>query len=390
MCPHVSVRSFYPSLGAISLGPSHLLRNLAEILHELYKQKKKVKSDSVLTTTAMTAKILITGATGLIGFRVLLAALAAGHHVRYVARSEEKAAVVSSNPAVQKLDPRDRLSSIIIPDQSVDGAFDVALNGITHVVHAGSPVPAPEYDPAKVYVPTVKIAESLLSSALKCPSLQRIVITSSIVANLGLTPSPTDVTASTRPPLPNPIPSSVRDVMEGYVMGKMVAMHNTDEFMRTRNPHFSLAHIFPGYVFGRNELARDPEAMYAYNSSNNFLVLGIIGGEPPIPVHGGFIHSDDMAEIHLRVLFLEPQKGDTQDFGIFTKTDYDTVFDYVQEAYPRAVADGIFKKGKMVTLPMAYEPSDLEELLGRKPKSLRTATVDVAGQYLDQLGIEKA
>lgn len=113
--------------------------------------------------------ILITGATGLIGFRILLAALAGGYNVRYKVRLEEKAWMVSSNPAVQKLAPApgDRLSPVIIPDFTVEGAFDAALQGVTHIIHAGSPVPVPTYDPTtQIFNPTVKISSGLLSSAL--------------------------------------------------------------------------------------------------------------------------------------------------------------------------------------------------------------------------------
>lgn len=103
----------------------------------------------------MPAKFLITGASGLIGFRILLTVLEAGHEVRYTVRSEEKARIVASNPAVQKLGAGDRLSSVVIPDLTVDGVFDAALRGITHVIHVGSPVPAPHFDPqTQVFEPT--------------------------------------------------------------------------------------------------------------------------------------------------------------------------------------------------------------------------------------------
>lgn len=105
----------------------------------------------------MVATFLITGASGLIGFRILLNALAAGHNVRYTVRSDEKARVVSSNPAVKKLGVTtgDRLTAIVLSDLTVDGAFDTALEGVTHIIHAGSPVPLPTFDPTtQVYQPT--------------------------------------------------------------------------------------------------------------------------------------------------------------------------------------------------------------------------------------------
>lgn len=100
---------------------------------------------------------LITGATGLIGFRILVTALQAGHEVRYTVRSEEKAKIVASNPAVLKLGAAalESLSSIVIPDFTVEGAFDIALRGVTHVIHAGSPVPAAHFDPkTQIFEPT--------------------------------------------------------------------------------------------------------------------------------------------------------------------------------------------------------------------------------------------
>ena len=148
----------------------------------------------------MAGTIFITGATGLIGVRILLAALAPGHTVRYTTRLDEKAKTVSSNAAVQKLAPSGRLSPAIIPDFGADGAFDAALQGVTHVIHAGSPVPMPTFDPmTETFEPTIRTSAGLLSSALKTPSVQRVIITSSIVANLGLTPPSTPVSASTRP-----------------------------------------------------------------------------------------------------------------------------------------------------------------------------------------------
>ncbi|KAI0888214.1 NAD(P)-binding protein [Annulohypoxylon maeteangense] len=340
----------------------------------------------------MAATILITGASGLIGFRVLLSALAAGHNVRYTVRSEEKARVVFSNPAVQKLAPGDRLSPAIISDFSADGAFDSALRGVTHIVHAGSPVPVPTYDPTtEVFEPTVKITSGLLASALKTPTVQRVIITSSIVANLGLVPPSTPVTASTRIPLPTPIPSTFSDVFEGYITGKIVELHNTDEFAKTRAPHFTIAHVIPGYVFGRNGLALDAAMMQTQNSSNNFLMMGMVGGELPFPIHGGFVHIDDLADLHLRILFHEPKAaGKVEDFGVATKVDYGSIFEHVATAFPKAVEAGVFKRGKVPTLPANYKSSDVEELLGRKLRTFDTAVVDVASQYLETLGKDKA
>ncbi|KAJ4397643.1 hypothetical protein N0V93_001876 [Gnomoniopsis smithogilvyi] len=332
----------------------------------------------------MSGNVFITGATGLIGFRILLAALAAGHHVRYAVRSEEKARIVESNPAIQKLRTTMRdfpnLSSVFIPDFTADGAFDAAVESVTHIIHVGSPVPMPTFDPTtQVFEPMIKITAGLLQSALKSPSVKRVVITSSIVANLSES-AEGPVSASTRVPPPNPIPETFKNVMEAYVVGRRAEMQNLDLFARDNRPHFTIARVHPGYVFGRNELALDATMMHTQNNSNNFLMLGFLGGELPFPVHGAFAHIDDVAEVYLRLAF----ESNAGAIGLATKIDYASVFDIIEKRYPEAVKVGVFKKGKIPTLPVDYDSSDAEALLGGF-RSFESAVADVAGQYLELL-----
>ncbi|KAI0871327.1 putative cinnamoyl-CoA reductase [Hypoxylon argillaceum] len=337
--------------------------------------------------------ILITGATGLIGFRILLAALEAGYTVRYIARSVEKALAVTSNPAIQKLALDDnRLSSVIIPDPTADGAFDAALQGVTHVIHAGSPVPVHDGpDPTtQVFQPTLKMSSNLLASALKVPTLKRVVITSSIHGNSPFEgPSTTPVTGPSRLPLPNPVPSTFANGPEAYVFAKIIQLHDSDEFVKTHNPHFAISHIMPGYVFGRNELALDATMMQLQNSTNAFLMAGILGNEPSMPLHEAFAHVDDVADVHLKVAFLDFQ-AEPKDFGVTSKVDYSTIFGHVKKAFPEAVASGVFKEAKFPSMPINYDSSESEKLLGRKFKTFETAVVDVASQYLEKLGKRKA
>lgn len=343
----------------------------------------------------MTTKILLTGATGLIGFRILLAALEAGHQVCYTARSEAKAQTVASNPAVQRLSPGARLSSVVLPDLAADGALDAALRAhddVTHILHVGAPVPAPTYDDptTQVFRPTVALARALLRAARGAPRVRRVVITSSIVANVGLAPGPERASAATRLALPEePVPedASFGDVFSAYVAGKVVERRIADE-VAAAGPHFTISHVVPGYVFGRNELALDAAMVRSQNSSNNFLVMGMLGAELPFPIHGGYAHVDDVAEVHLRVALDDEFAG--KDVGIATPVDYSSIFGYVEKAFPKAVEAGVFKRGTVPTLPMNYDSSVAERLLGGKVKSFGSAVVDVAGQYLEVLGKEKA
>ncbi|VUC36302.1 unnamed protein product [Clonostachys rosea] len=331
----------------------------------------------------MATKILLTGSSGLVGFRILVSALLDGHLVVATVRSREKEGLIRSNPVIQKLNAGDRLIIAVIPDMSIDGAFDSALEGVSHVIHTGSPVPVPTFEPwSQVYKPTISISSSLLSSALKTPTVQRVVITSSIVANLGLNASPTvAASSSTRIPPLDPVPTSFSSPMEAYILAKIAEIHKTEEFMKTQKPRFSLSYIMPGHVFGRNELITKADMMFGQNSSNNFLMPGMTGGELPFPIHGAFVHIDDLADMHLRVAMLD--SSSPRDFGIARTVDYGMIFDHVEKAFPEAVAAGVLRRGVVPVLPVNYSSTEMEGLLGRELKSFEEAIVDVAGQYLE-------
>ncbi|KAE8347043.1 hypothetical protein BDV24DRAFT_147159 [Aspergillus arachidicola] len=340
----------------------------------------------------MAPLVLITGATGLIGFRVLLEALRKGYNVRFTARSGEKAEKVMSNPAIQALSPGDRLSAIIMPDTTVEGAFDTALQDVTYVIDVGSPVPVPGFDPVtQVWEPTIKGVSNLLISAMKVPSIKRIVITSSIVGNMPPIPDPfTTVTASSRVHLPGPPPTSFSNLFEAYALAKITEANQTDAFVEKKNPHFSVAHIMPGYVFGRNELTLTADEVVNENSFNRYLMACITGKEIPFPLHGGYVHIDDLADVHLKVLGLEPGPDTPSNFGACTNIDYSVIFEHVKKAFPKAVADGTFKRGNLATLPISYDSSETEKVLGIKFRSFEDAVVDTARQYLEKLGKELA
>lgn len=208
--------------------------------------------------------------------------------------------------------------------------------------------------------------------------MQRVVITSSIVANLS-EGSKGPALASNRIPIPEPLPKSFDNVMEAYVVGNVVEMNNSDAFAEKNEPHFTISHVVPGYVFGRNELALDTTMMQTQNSSNNFLMVGLLGGELPFPIHGAFAHIDDVAEVHLRVALGE---GPGRDVGVATKVNYDSIFAAVENKYPEAVKAGLFKRGKIPTLPVEYDSSDAEAMLGGLT-SFESAVADVAAQYLE-------
>lgn len=85
--------------------------------------------------------VLITGATGLIGFRTLLDLLLHGYRVRAVVRSEAKKQIILTNKALKTLDASIDLSFVVVSNIEVEGAYDEAVQDVDYVIHIASPVP---------------------------------------------------------------------------------------------------------------------------------------------------------------------------------------------------------------------------------------------------------
>jgi nucleoside-diphosphate-sugar epimerase len=82
-----------------------------------------------------------TGVTGHVGFRVLVYVLQSGYNVRAVVRREAQIDTIKSQKSIKPY--LDHLSFTIVPDITVDHAFDDALKDITYVLHVASPLPSP-------------------------------------------------------------------------------------------------------------------------------------------------------------------------------------------------------------------------------------------------------
>ena len=136
--------------------------------------------------------VVLTGATGFLGFRVLVLALKAGYNVRVVVRSTSKLNKILNAPSFKSLNPSSKqFSHIVVPDMVVPGAFDEAVKGATYVIHCASPIPSfgdaaptPEqYE--EFFINTArKSTVGLLESIQKAGTVARVVITSSQVGTI--------------------------------------------------------------------------------------------------------------------------------------------------------------------------------------------------------------
>ncbi|OCL06388.1 NAD(P)-binding protein [Glonium stellatum] len=341
--------------------------------------------------------ILITGVTGHLGFRTLILALQAGYRVRAAVRSQSKAETILSNPVFKTLNRSSQLSFIIVPDLTVSGAYDEAVKGVNHVIHIASPITngqtAPEEFQEKLITPAVKGTIGMLESAQKTNTVSRIVITSSVVAQIPVADfmgrPDYVVEASTRTATPT---GPFNNEFEAYAASKVTALNKTEKWIADRQPSFSVVHIHPSFIIGRDDLiTRSQNVMTGTNAVPLRVVLG---NDAPYPTPGLSVHNDDVARAH--VLALDRTIQGNESFilsynpeGTFDGTTWQNATDIVAREFPEAVAEGLLpNSGKIQTIPLRYDTRKTEEVFGFKHQSYVEQVKSVVGHYLELVAQE--
>ncbi|KAF7862480.1 hypothetical protein EAF04_007353 [Stromatinia cepivora] len=328
------------------------------------------------------SNLLITGATGFIGFRTLLEALEAGYTVRAAIRNEPASEALLSHSKLSDFASKSKLSFIEVPDILHKDAYTEALKDMTYAIHIASPIPLPSRKPSEIYESTVQGAANILEAALKTPSLKRVVITSSIVANMPFphaTENPTLTTAESRV---SDVEGEMTEVFPAYCAAKIASLNARDAFVKQNKPHFDIVEIFPGFVYGKDQRATDVNSLM---SGSNRLVLAILLGHKFDEARlAGAAHVDDVAKVH--VLALDKEKAGTQDFGVTAPMIYEDAFEIVKKHFPKEVEEGVFKQGGQPSLRIDWNAEKTEEVFGFKFKTYDDMVLDITRQYLEFSG----
>jgi nucleoside-diphosphate-sugar epimerase len=329
--------------------------------------------------------LLLTGATGLIGFQILLDALKADHIVRAVVRSPEKKARLLQHASIKEAASCQRLGFAIITDFSSPQAWGAALEGIDFVIHTASPLPLPSLDPdVDIFGPMMHVNASLLQAALKVPSLKRIVFTSSIVATMPLPPrGPGPYNAFTRYPASS---GPFANVTDAYQAAKMQLLEQNHDTVKTHRPSFDVINIIPGYTFGRNESAQTSAEMSA--SSNGLLFALLKGRKFAGPRTAGGAHIKDVSKVHIKALGSDIPGN--ADYGVTVPIVYDAAIKIAKARFPEAFAAGIFNEnGTQPSEVVEWDARATEERFGITFKSYEVMVTDTVTQYLELLEPEK-
>ncbi|KAK2591888.1 hypothetical protein QQS21_010412 [Conoideocrella luteorostrata] len=327
--------------------------------------------------------ILLTGATGMIGFKTLTLLLQEGYVVRAAVRNQAGFDRISSLGPVAKF--KAQLSSVIVPEITVPGAYDEAVRGVKYIVHAASPLPGStqgaDYQ-ATLIQPAVEGTVGILKSAAKTTGIERVVITasvSSIVSNervrSGVMFDENTLDTDTKGPL--------NDEVYAYFASKALAHAAVKDFMQTAKPSFNVINVLPAYVVGRDETVTDASAIA---KGSNGLVMGPLLGYPrDYPIGGRTVHLDDGAKMH--VLSLEPKVEGNQDFLAAAEgIEWADSFEIVKRRYPKAYAEGVFKFesiSKPVTTTANVDAGKATRVLGVEFKGFEEQVVSVVDHFLE-------
>ena len=82
--------------------------------------------------------VLITGATGLLGFKVLVTALEAGYRARVALRDVNKAGKIQNAKSIQR--HINKIEFVEVPIITAADAYIEAIRGVDFIIHCASPV----------------------------------------------------------------------------------------------------------------------------------------------------------------------------------------------------------------------------------------------------------
>lgn len=346
--------------------------------------------------------VVITGVTGHVGSAVLIEALQQGFNVLAVIREpSQEQFILSSNQIRNVLECRaSMLSFATVLDITAPGTFDSVVEEATYIIHVASPLARPSMNSyqAQIIDPAVKGTVNVLHSALKCPSIKRIVITSSTSALVdGRSSTTAQGPFSPAHRQPNYEPEFyAQNSDHAYIAAKTAALNASDAFLVEEQPHFDVVNIMPGYVFGPKKLALSVKDIL--NGSNIF-GIGVAtrrGSWRDLEVEAVSCHIDDVAKAHVHALDLKritPQPGSHHDFILAVPFVPDHVHSILREKVDRkwwqdADSEAPFgSKGCYKWYVLDYDVSATENmLLGSKLKGLQSQIENSASQIIQFLG----
>jgi nucleoside-diphosphate-sugar epimerase len=245
--------------------------------------------------------VLVTGGTGYIGSWVVLLLLEKGYTVRVTVRDKQKH---SGYAHLVKL-AQDKPGHLEIHEANllVPGAYDAIARGCEAILHLASPFSLRAKDPENDLIkPAVQGTRNVLEAANRSGTVQRVVMTSSVVAVFGDNADMKDkgLTAFTE----NDFNETSSATHQPYPYSKLLAEKKAWEIHGLQHT-WTLVTINPGFVMGPSiSPTSDSESL---EFMNNILFGKYRTGIPNICF--GLVDVRDVARAHLLALENENASG---------------------------------------------------------------------------------
>ncbi|KZP03952.1 aldehyde reductase II [Athelia psychrophila] len=294
--------------------------------------------------------VLVTGANGHVAQHVVdqLLALPAGPRVRATVRSNTTATQIT-NFYKDKDHAKNRLLVVVVPDIVVPGAFDDAVKDVTHIAHIASPLIIGAKDIAnELLKPAMQGTVGILSSALKSPTVQAVVVTSSFGSvfdpkrgwRSGYKYTSADWNPITFEEAASPdldldsYPETWRPYIT-YCASKVVAERAAWDFQTAHSPHFTLSFVLPTYIGGPNILPlahANPASSLSFSQS---LIYNTATDPVALPKMDwpGWVDVRDVARAHVNAL-VTPAAAGKRWIVSAGMASYEDIADVVRRRFP--------------------------------------------------------
>jgi nucleoside-diphosphate-sugar epimerase len=197
------------------------------------------------------AYILLTGASGNLGAVILEQLLQQGHSVNAVIRSfaKNKAFLSQQYPKAVEFG---KLTFTEIPDMTVSNAFHDAAKNASAIIHAATPL-AYENFLEEVIKPVSLITKNVLDAAAASPSVQRVVVTGSIVSTLKIPDQLFNgATLSEKNWNPTTLEEGLENVNNAYGYSKTSSEHEAWAYIEEKKPAFELVYLLVPSITGKS------------------------------------------------------------------------------------------------------------------------------------------
>ncbi|PWY86401.1 NAD(P)-binding protein [Aspergillus sclerotioniger CBS 115572] len=340
-------------------------------------------------------RVLITGATGYIGFQTLVLALQRGYSVRAVVRKEASIAELSRAPIIANSLDQGQLEIVVIPDFLKKDAFIGHLDGITSIIHLASPLGFSTDDFVEgIIKPAVSMVTAVLEAATHVQSVRRVVVTSSCVT---LIPFEWNMNPDTErlysvSDINNSVDGPYENAMAAYWASKGLARLAVRDFVRNSQPQFDFVNLLPSVVIG-------PDTRLDYNpaAGTSDLLQGakssvIAAALTPslnssFPYVGTPVHVADVARAHVDALDTKLVPANSE-YVLSSDTPDGVVWDrdvrnICRKYFPEEVARKVLPmEGSLQAITWRLDAQETEKVFGWQCVSFEETMKELISQYL--------